>query len=261
MQRRWRTVSLIGVGVFLGLVGLAEAAPVVQSYTIDSVPSLSEIALRLYGSSGAWREIAEWNGLKPPYRLRRGQKLILKRSPTLTPAQGNQLVLEMWRRRLAERAGVQASRAQTTEAEPARGVEDIKREKTIQKQMIAALSAPTSAEAPAAPTPVPRAPWVAAAFVSVSPSEPLRTTTPAGALEQGRRDLAAGKVEDALRSLRQAKALEPGMLEARLMEIQALVRLGRFDEARVAGKDLVKRWPELSQLPALVRLGDGGGVP
>jgi tetratricopeptide (TPR) repeat protein len=64
------------------------------------ITTLSEISLFLYGKVRFQRKIATWNNLKPPFAVSSGQVLVLLQKPTLTPEQGSQLLLEMWRKRL-----------------------------------------------------------------------------------------------------------------------------------------------------------------
>jgi len=71
---------------------------------ISDIPSLTELALRLYGDASLWKEIAQWNNIQAPFLIEAQQKLVLKKKPTLTPAQGDERVLQMWRRRLSEGA-------------------------------------------------------------------------------------------------------------------------------------------------------------
>lgn len=70
----------------------AGAAPAEEAHGTYSVGpggrSLSEIALELYGKIGLWKEIAAWNGIAAPYRIYRGQRLVLRLAPTLTPKEG-----------------------------------------------------------------------------------------------------------------------------------------------------------------------------
>ncbi|MBL7715822.1 MAG: LysM peptidoglycan-binding domain-containing protein [Bdellovibrionales bacterium] len=90
-------------GLNLAAAKEAERLPLVlapsATYQVhESGENLSLIALRLYGKSSRWKEIATLNEMKAPYRLKMRQILRLPTAPTLTQAQGNQKVLAYWRR-------------------------------------------------------------------------------------------------------------------------------------------------------------------
>lgn len=55
------------------------------SHTVTAdAPTLGHISQKLYGLVRHWKEIAQWNGISDPRKLRLGQRLILSRKP-LTP--------------------------------------------------------------------------------------------------------------------------------------------------------------------------------
>ncbi|MBC7398121.1 MAG: LysM peptidoglycan-binding domain-containing protein [Bdellovibrionales bacterium] len=70
-----------------------------RTYTVNDQISLSEISIQLYGKPEQWKEIAQYNHLKRPYRIRIGQILKLKHKPTLSEAEGNAALLALWRNR------------------------------------------------------------------------------------------------------------------------------------------------------------------
>ncbi|MNL03629.1 hypothetical protein D3C87_1241700 [compost metagenome] len=66
-------------------------------YVVTSrAPHLFMISRDLYGEVGSWQEIAKWNGLKAPYELSLGQRLVLKKPPVLSAAQGDRLLMKSW---------------------------------------------------------------------------------------------------------------------------------------------------------------------
>jgi len=64
---------LIAVFAVLAAAEMSEAA----EYTVRQGDSLSKIAKQQLGSARRWKEIAELNNLRDPYKLRLGQKLFL----------------------------------------------------------------------------------------------------------------------------------------------------------------------------------------
>lgn len=82
----------------------AQATPVNQSYVVtEETRTLCDVGIFLYGDCSAYQKIAKWNGLKPPYLIRIGQKLTLLSAPTLTPNQGQAKLLEVWQLRMGTR--------------------------------------------------------------------------------------------------------------------------------------------------------------
>jgi hypothetical protein len=66
-------------------------------YTVNArAPHLYMISRDLYGNEKHWSEIAKWNSLKAPYTLAPGQKLILQKPPTNSPAEGNRSLVKSW---------------------------------------------------------------------------------------------------------------------------------------------------------------------
>jgi tetratricopeptide (TPR) repeat protein len=85
-------------------------------YRIGDETRLVEIAVRLYGDADMFAEIAEWNGMSEPFRLRKGQVLVLKKPPTLDSKEGDQAVLAYWRKHF-DNQGETIPAAQTKIAE------------------------------------------------------------------------------------------------------------------------------------------------
>jgi predicted Zn-dependent protease len=67
------------------------------SYRVGwDIRTLSEISAYLYGTAKKYTQIAQWNGIAAPYKIRQGQCLKLKEAPRMTPEQG---LAEVQRRR------------------------------------------------------------------------------------------------------------------------------------------------------------------
>lgn len=69
--------------------------------TSGTLNSLGVISIYSYGTTRYAKQIGQWNGIRPPYRLKLGQTLALKRQPTLNAADGEAAVAQMWRGRAA----------------------------------------------------------------------------------------------------------------------------------------------------------------
>ncbi len=64
-------------------------------YTVeDGEDYLFAVAIKLYGDSKYERKLALWNRMVSPYKVKPGQKLILKEPPKLSSAKGNLLLLK-----------------------------------------------------------------------------------------------------------------------------------------------------------------------
>ena len=66
-------------------------------YTVNArAPHLYMISRDLYGSEKYWDDIAAWNNLAKPYALEVGQKLNLKKAPTLDDAEADRFLISAW---------------------------------------------------------------------------------------------------------------------------------------------------------------------
>jgi|GEM_PF-4843166 hypothetical protein len=59
-------------------------------------PHLYMVSRDLYGSDRMWKAIADWNALKAPYDLNPGQRLVLKKAPTVSNADADRILLKQW---------------------------------------------------------------------------------------------------------------------------------------------------------------------
>jgi hypothetical protein len=90
--------------LWIGIVLIILLAPI-HAYSDSTyrvtrdIPTLGEISIFLYGTTKMAKEIAQWNQLQRTDHLRIGQKLLLKKTPTLTEDEGKSQLLAMWRKR------------------------------------------------------------------------------------------------------------------------------------------------------------------
>jgi hypothetical protein len=70
---------VIAISLLL-LASLARADETSHVVTVET-PTLELVSVYLYGRVGMWPIIARWNDLQPPYALKHGQKLVLRRPP------------------------------------------------------------------------------------------------------------------------------------------------------------------------------------
>lgn len=106
MKPMKRTIAALLVTSLVSTLSYAEAPSyrrhIIQEngetvYVVTSrAPHLFMISRDLYGEVGTWQDIAKWNGLKAPYDLSLGQRLVLKRPPILSAQQGDNLLMKSW---------------------------------------------------------------------------------------------------------------------------------------------------------------------
>lgn len=75
-----------------------------QFKVFDEGLTLSIISKIIYGNTKKWQEIAEWNQISAPYRIRLGQVLILKGVAPVPEAELKKRLLDLWRAKLSKRA-------------------------------------------------------------------------------------------------------------------------------------------------------------
>lgn len=180
----------------------------------DNAPSLREIALFLYGDIGSFRKIARWNHLPSPYRIKIGQKLILRDSPTLNAEEGTRRLARLWRRHFGLPENSQAQEAVVLQSK--------KVEESFRKEL-EALKAQEEKENPE----------------EVDSKE---------LYEKGQEAFKEGKYEEALVDLRKSRNLDPDYLAPWMVEIKILKTLNRKEEAQGVARELVKRHEELKDI-------------
>jgi len=196
-------------------------------YAINGERSLSEVALRLYGNANQWEKIAKWNKMGPPYKITPSTKLSLQEKPTLTRAQGDQLVLQMWMKRLSGRMG------------------------PVTKEPKAASQQQAFYQAIQVTAPIPKKASAQAAQVV---QEQTKKLVAASTLDEGKEKAAAGQTAAALEDVQTAKAQSPDSLETYFHEIELLLKLGKKQQAQDVAKQIVAKRPELRALPSLQKL-------
>ncbi|QDK47061.1 hypothetical protein DOM22_18785 [Bdellovibrio sp. ZAP7] len=123
-------------------------------YTVTGrAPHLYMVSRDLYGNEKQWKAIAEWNSLKEPYTLKQGQELVIKKAPTISNAEADEVLIKNYTKlnRMETVAGIQAAQEKPTAEE----------------------------EAKEAPTPAPAPAVAAAAIAPKSDVAPLPSPTPA----------------------------------------------------------------------------------
>jgi hypothetical protein len=195
-------LNLVSIFILIGLGPLAQAAepkapPSYQRqvgvekgqwiYTVDArAPHLFMISRDLYGTDKNWKQIADWNNLKPPYALNQGQRLVLKKVPSQSTEQGNATLIAAWtkQKRWDVVGGIKATEvseapATTAAAEvqvsPAAPVAPAAAEPEPEEKAEAVAAAP---EPPPAPMPTPKLPAPEHAEASLAAAPPVATPAP-----------------------------------------------------------------------------------
>lgn len=98
--RRLPLVMVLALALATRGVSALCAEQRLNHYLVDGeIQTLGEISMFLYGTHKRATQIAEWNGLSPPYALSIGQKLMLLEPPRVSPEEGRAALLAMWRER------------------------------------------------------------------------------------------------------------------------------------------------------------------
>jgi hypothetical protein len=249
------------LAVVLALAALApaRAAEGEWTYVVDGfAPSLYEIGVSVYGREGAWKRIAEWNGIRRPYLIREGQRLVMRRKRKLSRARGLQVLLDHWRRHFDLR--------------------DPELARAIPRPVPGAAAAP-AAVIPAAFVPPPppegkretpeeRAAREAeaerlrkaaekrqeflreVAVLRVEEPETLPEETSAEKLvAEGEKLLEEKKIDDALERFRRARDKDGEHLPAWLLPIRTLRAEGRGEEEAKLSAEFLERYPQYRALP------------
>ncbi|OFZ20237.1 MAG: hypothetical protein A2X94_15290 [Bdellovibrionales bacterium GWB1_55_8] len=196
----------------------------------DEAPTLCEIGVLLYGKCGAFRELAEWSGIPAPYRVRAGQKLIL-RHPGMPREQGRGLLLAYWRAHFGlpkSVASVEIARPeekQLPEDKPPPTFEALV-EKSTQTEMARNPESPRAVE--------------------------LRKITDVQtAFAKAREDFSQKNYEAALSGAREIREQDSAFLPAWLLELAVFRSLKKEEEARAFASELLVKHPSASALPVL----------
>lgn len=133
-------------------------------YVVNSrAPHLYMISRDLYGTDRFWKDIAAWNSIKEPFAVKPGQKLIIKKAPTLSIAESDALLIKTFKsqNRMETAKGIEDQQAPHSEAPRAVAVATEEKEAT---PVVPASSVP-----PTPPVPV----------AAATPTEPPAPTAPA----------------------------------------------------------------------------------
>ncbi len=203
-------------------------------YQVQEGCHLKEVSLRLYGTSRHWMDIARWNDIQGPrFVLRRGQWLLLKKSPTLSPEEGEQRVLDLWRKRfgLDSRTPRDLPRTGTRPSEPPTVV----REKFEKEEEVLQLRA-------------------AAEGLGPSREEIRSEESRSERFQKAQAWFKGGNFAGALGEFHALRIEDASKPEFWLREIATLISLGRTGEARSLARKFADERPELSTIPFIVRL-------
>ncbi len=199
--------------LLLLLPAFAQAgASLVHRVTPDA-RTLSEVALYLYGRASVYKQIAEWNSLSPPYRLRLGQKLVLKKLPRLTAEEGSRRLLNHWRKKFG---------LLTPVSDPIRVAAAIKEVKK-QKFEVAAKIVPKDLE-----------------FEPPSSQQFFL---------DGKKYFDGGKYGEALLAFHKSREADSDYLPPWFFEIRTLRQMDRKEEERKVRIEFLNSHPKLSALP------------
>ena len=180
----------------------------------EDTPSLGLVSVYCYGSTRYWRKIAAWNHLPPPFRLKPGQKLWLKKAPTLTPEQGEKKLLAMWRKRLG-----------LPSLDEIAAKEMAVKKKAAQAEYTHALKEAQNEE---------------------QEDEP---DSPEACVARGQKEFDAKQYDAAIADFEKARDADPDTLAAWFYEIRTLRILKKDQEAKAISIQLLKNHPELQNLP------------
>ena len=86
-------------------------------YRIRANETLSEISVRLFGTTQMWRKIARWNHMEAPYVIRAGKDVKIKKAPTISLAQGDERLRMMWRKRFMREESRALAQTQSHQSE------------------------------------------------------------------------------------------------------------------------------------------------
>ncbi|MEK7690666.1 MAG: hypothetical protein AAB425_06570, partial [Bdellovibrionota bacterium] len=79
-----------------------KASGAIKSYTLEKGMSLSQVGILLYGDPKYGDKIARWNGIRNPKDVDPGTVLRLNEPPKVSPAKGQRILLEYWRKKMSD---------------------------------------------------------------------------------------------------------------------------------------------------------------
>lgn len=226
-----------------------------ETYLVKNLENLSQIALRLYGKESAWEEIAEANHISAPYLLHEGQKLLLKRAPTISSERGSAAILAFWRRRFGLTGEAQVHSSATTAPKQAAA--------TPATTAVAATTPTprTMAATPAETTP----PSIAKAevltkFIAEREEQQRKTETSEirsarGNFELGKEKFSQKDYKSACPLLHESRTQDSKQIAYWLYELRCLKEShASSNEVSTVAKDFKEAHPAMSDLPFLKTL-------
>ncbi|HLE00093.1 MAG TPA: hypothetical protein VJB59_07530 [Bdellovibrionota bacterium] len=200
------------------------AVPASKSHIVsDQAPTLCEIGIVLYGRCSMFKEIANWNGIARPYHIRIGQRLLLKKKPTLMPQEGAARLLASWRKRF----GLDGEKVQ-----PSPGSYAALLSKAPQVKL--ETRPETSAED------IPKI---------IVTQETVKAVTIEQSFESAKQAFENKDFERALKEFRAIRGTHPKFLPSWMYELRTLQVLKRDQEARATAALLIVEHPGVRALP------------
>jgi len=268
--------------MFLGLLSLgalsmaevrAEGGSIPTFKVSDSL-TLGEISVLLYGTTKKWHRIAEWNGLRPPYHVKRGQVLQLQMPPTVSKKVGKSLLLAMWRERFNRRQPTvleEKDDGVSTDVES-----DVADDEYVGRvaNVVATKDGHfvTKEGKPLPPKVAEKVAQVVAKqekrqfLADIKEAQKEEGVQPNVEAEQakdwisiGRKDFDAKNYTAAIKSFEKAHQFNPDDPVPLFLEIRTYKLLNREADAREAARALVHSHPELEPFPVVQAALQGGG--
>jgi len=231
-----------------GITATATAQDRLEYIVDEETPSLCVVGIYLYGHCAMHREIARWNDIPPPYRIKLGQKLILEKVPELTPAEGRAKLLWAFRKKF----GLPETGTVVSTPPP----------KKLEKL--------TYTEITKLAPPKPKAlPSIEAQDELVNTVEtPTQTQIQAERLRSTEEEFDFGvnlfnkkEFEDAVTAFRNARNQNPKFIPPWIFEIRSLKEIKKDDEARNTARELIEKHPHTARLPVVKTALEAGGTP
>jgi len=98
MKLHLGTINRAFLSAIMPLLILTHSANAQTHYQVEDTECLYLISLKLYGTTRHWEKIADLNQISNPYQVLTGEKIKIYKPPTLSKKQGEQALLEYWRK-------------------------------------------------------------------------------------------------------------------------------------------------------------------
>lgn len=233
----------------------------------DEAPTLCEIGILFYGKCSAYRKIAKWNGISEPYRVRIGQKLVLKGSAIPTEL-GREKLLASWRRHFKLKGPAKVgSQLQKFKPAPVVSLSSNEPDAEIPVQVLvekAEKRAAMSFDALVAEAKQTEVAMVQAAIAEVPAETPEKPAEPdpevlkmrqilntQAAFAEAREFFSQKNFDKALERTRAIRNQDGAFLPAWLLELAVQRALKNEDSARSVARELLGAHPSAAGLPVL----------